>query len=406
MRKVGGGPVGRVKVVILATLMAATVGGITARCVGRPPPASAAGGGTAAPIAIDNPRPSSCPPVPANQGGADSERQTATGTVPWPADPAGANPENYAALDHTTVKPGQPPVRPANWNNGSGDVKLTSARSTDPVVSANPQELCGVEGNSVDTAWETTTGRPDTVIAITDSGIEWCDTSVVDKIYLNRSALPAPQDVFGLNKQFLEAHGGHYTDSDPYDLNDSGVFNVAQYANDPRVAKPYFCGSFISPEDLIRTFGTPSSRFYYGRTGPAGFTEAIAGWNFLDNNNNPYDDVHYDHGSGEAEDATGAANSIGNEVGTCPDCLVLPVRVGESFIAAGNDFARGVLFAVDSGASVIQEALGTIDETQDSSQAIAYANAHGVPVIASAADEEAEHANLPGNCREPLWSTA
>ncbi|HMC39979.1 MAG TPA: S8 family serine peptidase, partial [Acidimicrobiales bacterium] len=120
------------------------------------------------------------------------------------------------------------------------------------------------------------------------------------------------------------------------------------------------------------------------------------GWNFVDNTNDPYDDVLYGHGTGEASDATGAADSSG-EVGSCPDCMVMPLRVGESFIADSNDFARAVLFAVDGGASVLQEALGTLDVTTPAAQAIAYANAYGVPVISSAADEEAEHHNEPGN---------
>ena len=38
----------------------------------------------------------------------------------------------------------------------------------------------------------------------------------------------------------------------------------------------------------------------------------------------------------------------------------LPVRVGDSFIADGGRFAAGVLFALDSGADVIQEALGAL----------------------------------------------
>ena len=369
----------------------------------------------APPVAPDNPRPSSCPAAPSAQGGPGSETQTATGVPLWPPPPAGANPENYASYLHTAAT--TPPVRPANWANGGGDWKLTSARSTDAGVSSNPQELCGVEGSSVDKAWQVTTGRPDTVIAITDSGIEWCDTSVVDKIALNRSALPYPENSAGMTKPQLEAQGATFADGDPYDLDNSGIFNVTQYASDPRVAaaaaasrsKGLFCGKYISPEDLIRTFGSPASPYYYpsptagpedppypGQV-PAGFTEAIAGWNFVDNTNDPYDDVLYGHGTGEAGDSTGAADAVGQEVGSCPSCTVLPVRVGESFIAESNDFARGVLFAVDSGASVLQEALGTLDVTTTAAQAIAYANSRGVPVIASAADEEAEHHNEPGD---------
>jgi hypothetical protein len=376
----------------------------------------------APPVPADTTRPQGCTasngdPNAANDGAA----VTASGTVPWPAPLPGVDPEAYASYLHTSAVGGYP-QRPANWSNGGGSWKLTSARSTDPQLSENPQELCGVEGNSVDKAWEISTGRPDTVIAITDSGIEWCDTTVVDKISLNRAALPYPENAAGLTKPQLEAEGRHFSDTDPYDLDGSGVLNVAQYAADPRVldwtTHAYggrFCGTFMSPEDLIRTFGSSSSPYYYpapttpssglppvneapaypGQQ-PPGFTEAIAGWNFVDDTNDPYDDVLYGHGSGEAEDAAGAADSAG-EVGACPSCMVLPIRVGESFIAEGNAFAQGVLFAVDSGASVVQEALGTLDITTTAAQAIAYAHAHGVPVVSSAADEEAEHHNEPGD---------
>jgi hypothetical protein len=363
-------------------------------------------------------RPSHCSPPP-DDPNTPSPGQVAspTGSFPWPPLPATGNPETEAIFDHT---PRQfPPLRPANWDVDGNDWKLTSARSSNPQLWSNPQELCGVRGNSVDLAWQVTTGSPRTVIAVTDSGIEWCDPGIVDKIYLNRQALPLPEDAAGLTKPELEARGVRFRDSDPYDLDNSGVLNVQQYAHDPRVAAVaaayggLFCqthqsgASFgyhgISPADLIRTFGRPTlpggkpNPYDLGRQSPPGFTEAIAGWNFLDNSNDPYDDVHYDHGTGEAQDSTGAANALAHEVGACPNCMILPIRVGDSFIASANAFAEGVLFAVDSGASVVQEALGTIDVTETARQAIDDAEAHGVPVVASAADEEAEHHNEPAN---------
>jgi hypothetical protein len=329
--------------------------------------------------------------------------------------PAKADPERYALYDHTPVT--SPPATPTNWANDGNSWKLTSQRTSDTAVASNPQELCGVEGNSDDLAWQTTTGRPTTVIAVLDSGIEWCDPAIVDKIALNRAALPLPENAAGQTKPELEANGETFRDSDPYDLADSGVFNAAQYANDPRVAavEADYGGTFcavsgagegssyagISPADLIRTFGTaklPSGAanpYYLDVDSPVGFHDAIAGWNFLDNDNDPVDDVDYGHGTGEAEDMAGSADSISGEVGACPDCMILPVRVGTSFIATSNAFAEGVLFAVDSGATSVSEALGAVDETATAKQAIAYAAAHGVPIVGSAADEESEHDNLP-----------
>ena len=351
--------------------------------------------------AVVDSRPPSCP-ARTSDPNTGSGTATQTGQLPWPTAPVGTSEPNWVTDPHTpktTI-----PERPANWSVDGGNVKLSSARSSDPVLAKNPQELCGVEGNSVDTAWQTTTGRPSTVIAVTDSGIEWCDPALVDKIYLNRDALPAPENAQGKTKVRLEAEGLHFADTDPYDIDGSGILNVEQYEKDPRIARPYFCAANhgdgygytgISPADLIRAFGTPGSRYYAARSGPAGFTDAIAGWDFVDDDNNPYDAVHYDHGTGTAEDAAGAAGTLDQEVGTCPNCMVLPIKVGDSFITSGNAFAEAALFAVDSGASVIQEALGTYDVTQTDTQAITYAEDHGVPVVASAADEESEHHNLP-----------
>jgi hypothetical protein len=396
-----GGPIA-VAVLVGAGLFAASVPSMTSLAAAHGAPALALPAATlpTASGTVDS-RPTSCP-APVDDPNTGSGTATPTGLFPWPAAPAGISVTDWIADPHTPST--AVPERPANWSQGGGDEKLTSARSSTPALYDNPQELCGVEGNSVDTAWETTAGRPSTVIAVTDSGIEWCDPALVDKISINRDALPPPENAQGLTKAQLEAAGQTFPDADPYDLDGSGILNVEQYANDPRITQPYFCASQdgdgfgytgISPADLIDAFGTPGSPNYVADSGPAGFTDAIAGWNFVDDDNDPFDDVHYDHGTGTAEDAVAAANTLNQEVGTCPDCMVLPIRVGDSFITSGNAFAEGALFAVDSGASVIQEALGTYDVTATDSEAITYASDHGVPVVASAADEESEHHNLP-----------
>src|SRR5437870_10209001 len=73
----------------------------------------------------------------------------------------------------------------------------------------------------------------------------------------------------------------------------------------------------------------------------------------------------------------------------------IPLRVGESFIANGERFAQATLYAVDRGVDIVQEALGTISNPVLAREAIDYAYNHGVAVIASAADEAAEHHNQP-----------
>src|SRR5437763_1754147 len=61
----------------------------------------------------------------------------------------------------------------------------TSVCTTDPTVLNSPNELFGVSGMSVETAWRLETGRPDVVVAVLDSGIQSNDLGA-------RDALPKP----------------------------------------------------------------------------------------------------------------------------------------------------------------------------------------------------------------------
>lgn len=294
---------------------------------------------------------------------------------------------------------------------------------SDLLINGRQDELCGVRGASivdssltqpvgclagqpVRTAWQTTTGQPRVVIAVLDSGIEWNDAHAMadlrDKVRLNQGELPAPRHdlanalVGGVAcASYANATGGDYNPHGGYDVNRDGVFNLRDYACDSRVARAmrdprrHGPAGTLTPEDLIIAF---SNRVDHDHNG---FASDIAGWNFVDDNNNPYDDVHYGHGTGEARDSNAEANN-GGDVGSCPNCMVMPLRVGESFVADVNRFAQAVLYASDNGGYVIQEALGTLNNSRFARQAIDYAYNHGVAVIASAADEAAEHHNQPG----------
>src|SRR5262249_25555135 len=115
----------------------------------------------------------------------------------------------------------------------------------------------------------------------------------------------------------------------------------------------------------------------------------------------PYDDVQYGHGTGEARDSNAEANN-GGDLGTCPNCMVEPLRVGESFVTDANRFAEAALYATDNGVDVIQQALGTFNAPRFAEQAIEYACHRGVTVIASAADEASEHHNPPGSLPDTI----
>ena len=297
-------------------------------------------------------------------------------TCGGPLAPACTNPADYES--YLFLPTTDPPTIPS-------DLSATNFRFSslvDPAVPNTAQELFGVRGPSVDLAWQVTTGRPDVVLAVLDSGIEWQNTGAMNdlaaKVHLNAAELPLPEGT-----------------TTGYDRNQDGVFNVRDYladgthAQDSRVSDVNGNG-IIDPEDLIAVFSD-------GVDADAnGYVDDIAGWDFHENDNDPFDDVSYGHGTGEAEDSSAEAAN-GGGVGTAPNAMFIPVKVSDSFVSDVNDFAKGVVFAVDSGASVIQEANGSLDNTPFAQDAIDYAYAHGIPIIASAADEESYHHNYPSN---------
>ncbi len=320
----------------------------------------------------------------------------AAATFPYPSPPPGTDPYDYPAYTHTA--PGQ---TPNDYTPSSGDYwKYTSTPSGDPSVDSNPQELAGVRGASVDKAWEVTTGRPDVLLAVLDSGIRWGEANeirdLVTKFYLNPGELPPPRRP-AMGQPLPRAKEGSKLFRTFYDPNRDGVFNVLDYCQnpfaparceDPRAADLNGNG-LIDPEDLIFTFSD-------GRDDDGnGYTDDISGWDFLEDDNDPLDEVAYGHGTGESRDSSAEADNSSGFPGTCPNCMLLEVRVGDSFIADANDFAQGVIFAVDSGAKVVQEALGTLNNSALGRAAVDYAWSRGVLVVASAADEEAGHHNYP-----------
>lgn len=244
-------------------------------------------------------------------------------------------------------------------------------------------------GLSADAAWLLSTGDPRVTVAVLDSGIRWREFDLVTQYRLNADELqacPPPAAVDG-----------------NFDINEDGVFNIRDYdgAGYPDLNE----NGFLDPQDLIHgqnpTTGAACSD---GLDDDAnGYVDDICGWDFFQNDNDPSDDSDFGHGSGEAKDSVAAGNNGQGGLGICPRCTLLPVRVGDSFIVDVNQFAEGVIFATDTGASVVQEALGSINSTTFMQAAIDYAYNKGVAIVASAADETSYHHNYPGNAEHTLY---
>jgi hypothetical protein len=318
----------------------------------------------------------------------------------FPYGPASSDKKDFSSL--RTAAPGQVP------NDLGDDWRFVATPEPNNFpVNQDARELNGIRGGWVadpdaaatQTAWQVTTGRPDVSIAVLDSGIRWNDGGLMAdqrfKIKLNQGELPVPNhagpDLIG------GVNCGGYANA--HDANADGIFNLLDYACDSRLLKntpkSVGPGAVLDPQDAIIGFSD-------GTDGDGnGYVDDIAGWDFLDDDNDAFDDVNYGHGSGEINGSTSEANN-GRDVGFCPNCMSIPLRVGDSFIADDNRFGMAAIYAVDMGVSVVQEALGTLNDTALGQKAIDYAYDHGVVTIASAADEAAQHHNFPSAHAHPI----
>ncbi len=292
---------------------------------------------------------------------------------PYPACGACADPSDYQ--DYLFNPVNNPPIIISEV--GPFDFRVSSR--VDPVLPNTPEELFGVAGMSIDLAWQLTTGRPDVSIAVLDSGIIY-SSDTARKARLNAGELPLPEG------------------SAVYDANGDGVFNVTDYAADSAVSDIDGNG-VLDPRDLILIFSDSVD------DDANGYPDDICGWDMHEHDNDPFDDVDYGHGTGEAEGSAGEVNN-GGGWGVAPSAMFVPVKVSDSFIADVNDFAAGVLFAVDSGVTIVSEALGALNNTPFAQAAVEYAWKKGVPLVASAADEQSYHHNFPANYDHVFWANS
>lgn len=268
--------------------------------------------------------------------------------------------------------PGNPDACPG----GTSGWDLSSIVPEGSRTTVRPEELALGSGIQAERAYQVSSGRFDVTVAVLDGGILWRDDRLRKKILLNAGELPLPQ----------RADGTEIVDRD---LDGDGVFTVDDYAEDPRVRMDMGqadAHGILDPSDLIAAFsdGTDDDN--------NGFIDDIAGWNFVDGNNDPYARVagiYEDHGGGVMREAAAAWG------GVCPNCSILPVRIGDAFIGHGDGVGLGMAYAVDRGASVISLSLAAMTLPNWAREVVAHAHDQGVVLVGVAADENAWHANFP-----------
>ncbi|MGH2923693.1 MAG: S8 family serine peptidase, partial [Solirubrobacterales bacterium] len=276
-------------------------------------------------------------------------------------------------------------------------------------------------GVRADTAWKYfgqandagLPGDPEVTIAILDTGARWQDPELRNKIALNGDELPAP-----LHDRAAPVAGGGdcATFADADDADGSGAFDVLDYRCDSRVALAAGdeeSDGALDPSDLIATFSDG------GDDDGNGYADDIAGWDFFDDDNDPFDASSCcsanGHGTGRAKEAAAQTNNgnssgpnaetgnAGEDAGMCPDCQLMPLRVWDSFVVPIDFFAMGVVYAASNGAEVVEGAVGGLGNTRFARKAFEFADERGVALTMVSSDINSANHNYPTNYNEAIY---
>jgi subtilisin family serine protease len=125
-----------------------------------------------------------------------------------------------------------------------------------------------------------------------------------------------------------------------------------------------------------------------------GYVDDVHGFDFVESDGTPQD------GNGHGTHVAGIVGARGgNGVGVAGVAWSVRLMVVRVLDAAARgtttDVARGIRYAVDNGARIVNLSLAGPTSTPDLQDAVAYAQAHGVLIVAAAGNDGANLANAP-----------
>ncbi|MEY2985219.1 MAG: hypothetical protein RLZZ568_1836 [Cyanobacteriota bacterium] len=124
-----------------------------------------------------------------------------------------------------------------------------------------------------------------------------------------------------------------------------------------------------------------------------GYVDDVFGWNFVTNRNNTLD--VQGHGTHVAGTIAGLNNDTG-VTGIAYNAQIMPVKVlGDDGSGSYEGVARGIYYAVENGANVINMSLGGSFGNQALQTAINYASENGVIVVMAAGNESEQQPGFP-----------
>jgi hypothetical protein len=321
----------------------------------------------------------------------------------WPIDQPNSPVQSLSLPENM---PGDPDYRPNE--DCKGQHVLFSFTPSCAEFIAESQTDIGL-GIHADHAWLFTTGYPEVRLAVLGDGIAWDDVELVGRWALNSSELPVPVT----STQSTNAL---------HDRNQDGAFTVLDYTSatgtvaptrdlilDARLLMRPDRGDankngVLDPEDLILIFSDGIDDDQNGKV------DDICGWDFVANDANVSTSTSskttIPDDNRRARVMVAEANNGVAGLGVCPNCLVVPIRVGDKQSRHNAHLVNGLRYAAELGLDVVN--LGTIPnansqrEQQEISQAIADLREKNTFVVVDAGNQRRAEFNFPWNSAATL----
>jgi len=248
--------------------------------------------------------------------------------------------------------------------------------------------LGGTFGINAPLAWDTTTGTTTPVVAVIDTGVDYRHVDLFRNIWLNQGEIPA-----NIRAALVDLDGdGIITFWDLNDSRNQGAGKITDLDADGR----------ITGADLLRN--TSQGGWADGAdTNADGFIDDLVGWDFVNNDNNPFDD--HNHGT----HVSGTIGAIGNNstgvVGVNWKVQIMGLKFLDAS-GSGNDAnaATAIRYAADHGSQISNNSWGGGGFSNTLNSAIAYAAGLDHLFVAAAGNNGANtdvNVNYPSGYNQP-----
>ncbi len=208
---------------------------------------------------------------------------------------------------------------------------------------------------------------------------------------LTRSTSAEPNDPY-FSQQWALNNSGQNFGTAGADIQAINAWTL-QPAKTPITVAVLDTGADLAHEDLVGNFWTNNKEIPGNGIDDDGngYVDDTLGWNFVSNNNQPVDGSgHGTHVSGiiaaTRDNNKGIAGICGNDAALgISGCKLMELKVCNDNNSCNYwDIIRGIVYAVDNGAQVINLSLGSTAYSQSEQDAITYAWNRGVVVVAAA----------------------